>query len=157
MDFILDKKDKLLWEEKTSFEEIKKLASKVIKNLKNCSPEPFCLWLEGDLGAGKTSLTKELFYELGLDRSVPVASPTYTYLLEYDINDKAYAHMDFYRFTKGSPFEENELLGHTDYAGFILEWPQNVLLPKAMNATHKLHIKYLSPHERSYSFYACKK
>ncbi len=69
----------------------------------------FSVFLEGGLGAGKTFLVRTILQDLGV--SVPVTSPTYTYVNEYEANGVAYAHFDFYRldspeafFTKG--FEE---------------------------------------------------
>ena len=149
----INKKDQLLWEREAPLEESKALAKKIASELKSVTGRPFSLWLEGDLGSGKTTFTKELLYTLGLDRTVPVASPTYTYLLEYETDNGLCAHMDLYRFTEGVAFEEDEMLGHADYSGFILEWPGNVLLPDSMQATHKLHLSYINPDLRKYSFY----
>lgn len=151
MQFLVEKKDKKLWEKTIPLTGIKELAKEIVKELK--TKEPFSLWLEGTLGAGKTTFTKELLYALGLDRKIPVTSPTYTYLLEYKIDGKNYAHMDLYRFAEGVPFDEEELLGHEDYQGFILEWPSNVGLPDSLQATHKLHITSSKKEERTYSFY----
>ena len=36
----------------------------------------FCLWLEGPLGAGKTTLAGHIFRALGLPETTPVTSPT---------------------------------------------------------------------------------
>lgn len=152
MDFTLNPNDKLIWKKEAPLESLKELCSEISEDLKQ-TPAPFCLWLEGDLGAGKTTLTKELFYALGLDRSVPVGSPTYTYLLEYDVGNKIFAHMDLYRFSEGVPLEEDELLSRPNYDGFLLEWPNNVKLPDSMKATHKLHITHLDPEKRLYQFY----
>ena len=153
MKFTVNEKDKLLWKKEAPLEESRTLAKKIASELKSVTERPFSLWLEGDLGSGKTTFTKELLYALGLDRTTPVASPTYTYLLEYETNYGLCAHMDLYRFTKGIAFEEDEMLGHADYSGFILEWPGNVLLPDSMQATHKLHLSYINPDLRKYSFY----
>ena len=119
------------------------------------STNPFSLWLLGDVGAGKTTFTGALLRALGLNPNSPVNSPTYTYLIEYKIDGKWYAHMDFYRFTAGSLFEEEEMLGARDYSGFILEWPVQVDLPESMAATHKLEIKPSGEAKRIYSLYEC--
>ena len=152
MKFTVEKNDNLLWAKKKDLKGIQSIAKEVASSLLEVAP-PFCLWLQGEIGAGKTTFTKALFAELGLNPNFPVTSPTYTYLLEYKIGDSWYAHMDFYRFSEGVGFEEEELLGARDYAGFILEWPSNVQLPKTMAASHKLEIKCHDEKERNYTFY----
>ena len=131
---------------------LSELSKKVTKALLESSL-PFCLWLEGDVGAGKTTFVKSLFEELGLNKEHPVTSPTYTYLQEYEIKGSWYAHMDFYRFAEGSFFDEEELMGMRDYQGLILEWPSNVRLPESMLASHRLVIDNKNEEERDYSFY----
>ncbi len=152
MKFVIEKNDSLLWTERKKQASLPALSKKVASSLLE-KKEPFCLWLQGEIGAGKTTFTKALFEQLGLSPDSPVTSPTYTYLVEYKIGGKWYAHMDFYRFTRGVNFEEEEMLGVRDYSGFILEWPSHVLLPESMAATHKLEIKSENENERVYSFY----
>lgn len=57
------------------------------------------VFLSGDLGAGKTTLTRHLIRALGLDTRVK--SPTYTLLESYDLPESAPArilhHFDLYR------------------------------------------------------------
>ena len=131
---------------------IQSLAKKVASALLQLEG-PFSLWLYGSLGAGKTTFTRALFHELGLSPNSPVNSPTYTYLVEYKIDRQWYAHMDFYRFTAGIEFEEEEMLGMRDYSGFILEWPNQVVLPESMAATHKLEITNSGKNLRTYRLF----
>jgi tRNA threonylcarbamoyladenosine biosynthesis protein TsaE len=51
--------------------------------------------LIGDLGSGKTRFTKGICRELGV--SEHVASPTFTIINEYAVNDLHVYHFDFYR------------------------------------------------------------
>ena len=64
--------------------------------------------LFGDLGAGKTTMTREILYRLGLQPSVSVSSPTFTVLFEYEINNKWYAHIDLYRVSSARQFDPSE-------------------------------------------------
>ena len=146
-----NKEDQLLWVETKNLSNIKPLAKKIASTLMQ-TRAPFSLWLQGEIGAGKTTFTKVLFEELGLSPDFPVTSPTYTYLQEYKINGKWFAHMDLYRFSQGAVFEEEELLGARDYSGYILEWPTQVALPEALQATHKLEITCHDEKERVYRF-----
>jgi tRNA threonylcarbamoyladenosine biosynthesis protein TsaE len=52
--------------------------------------------LVGELGAGKTELVKGIALGLGVDKRLPVASPTYILLREYPGRLWLY-HFDFYR------------------------------------------------------------
>lgn len=62
----------------------------------------FSVSLEGGLGAGKTFFVREIIKHLGVDKNIP--SPTYTYVNEYDLKDKSFAHFDFYRLSDPNDF-----------------------------------------------------
>ncbi len=83
------------------------------------------VFLEGDLGTGKTTLAQLLLKNLGVkDR---VKSPTYTLIESYQgLNQKIY-HMDLYRL---QDVTELEHLGLDDLlyepALFFVEWPDKL-------------------------------
>ena len=90
------------------------------------------IFLYGDLGAGKTTLARQLLRSLGVDGTI--RSPTYTLMEPYRANDRDLLHMDLYRLN--DPAELHNL-GLVDYAPaqtlWLVEWPEKGgdLLPQA--------------------------
>ncbi len=99
---------------------------------------PACVYLQGGLGAGKTSFCQAVIAALG--NSSPVTSPTYNLLQEYPVNHGTVYHMDLFRLHEPS---ELEYLGLADLwqaqAVFLIEWPDRGIgfLP---DATHIITI-----------------
>jgi tRNA threonylcarbamoyladenosine biosynthesis protein TsaE len=80
------------------------------------------VWLEGELGAGKTTLVRALLQALGY--SGPVKSPTYTLVELYVVSRIYLHHFDFYRFTNPQEFLDAGLDEYfRDDAVCLVEWP----------------------------------
>jgi tRNA threonylcarbamoyladenosine biosynthesis protein TsaE len=79
--------------------------------------------LQGELGAGKSTLARSMIRALGYDGNVP--SPTYTLVEPYLLNSLTVYHVDLYRITEAS---ELEFLGWSDIRDglALVEWPERV-------------------------------
>lgn len=89
---------------------------------------PALVLLSGDLGAGKTTLTKGIASGLGAADEDEVTSPTFTLVHKYGRGAPVY-HVDLYRI---ADFHDLETLGLEDVfsekAVVIVEWPDKLTL-----------------------------
>jgi tRNA threonylcarbamoyladenosine biosynthesis protein TsaE len=80
----------------------------------------------GQMGAGKTTLIKQICYQLGVIQEV--SSPTFALVNEYETSTQQIVyHFDFYRIKN---LEEVYDIGYEDYFYSnnicLMEWPENI-------------------------------
>lgn len=90
---------------------------------KSCSPGAI-IYLQGQLGTGKTTLVRGFLKKLGYKDKV--RSPTFNLFEIYQIKDQIICHLDLYRLQHP---EELLYVGIVDYFNkkniCLIEWPEN--------------------------------
>ena len=97
-----------------------------IKHMKTSSIE---IHLEGDLGAGKTFLSRSIIKSCGWKDLVK--SPTYTLCEEYDIGEYLFLHIDLYRTNEAQDidiFNLDRVLCKKKIV--LIEWPERLQLQR---------------------------
>jgi tRNA threonylcarbamoyladenosine biosynthesis protein TsaE len=112
------------------------------------------IFLEGDLGAGKTTFTKGIMRGLGHEGLVK--SPTYNLIEIYETEQLKVFHFDLFRIK--DPYELEEI-GIREYleepsSACIFEWPINAksLLPEPDYQVNIEHLKETEPESRKITF-----
>jgi tRNA threonylcarbamoyladenosine biosynthesis protein TsaE len=111
---------------------------------------PVLVLLSGDLGAGKTTLTKGIVSGIGAAQEDEVTSPTFTLVHKYDRGAPVY-HVDLYRV---GDFRDLETLGLEDVfseqAVVIVEWPNNLTLRTDWPVV-RIHLEHVAEDTRKIS------
>jgi tRNA threonylcarbamoyladenosine biosynthesis protein TsaE len=85
-------------------------------------PARAVIYLEGDLGAGKSTLARALLRALGVTGAI--RSPTYTLVERYPVPGGEAAHLDLYRLAAASELDFLGLDELSAEAGlWLVEWP----------------------------------
>ena len=131
-----------------SLEDTKNLGQEIAKEIvERKDKSAFIVFLDGDLGTGKTTLVKEIIFALGIKEKVK--SPTFTIIEPYELNDKNIYHIDLYRINDPSELETiglREYLNESEAIIFI-EWPEKSFgFLKKFNL--KISLKHSSEKER---------
>ncbi|MEO9485331.1 MAG: tRNA (adenosine(37)-N6)-threonylcarbamoyltransferase complex ATPase subunit type 1 TsaE [Ekhidna sp.] len=125
-------------------EELQEVARKLISNFGRIN-----VWcFDAEMGAGKTTLTKKICKELGVEDEM--SSPTFSIVNEYQTRDgKDIYHFDFYRL---KDIEEAIDIGVEDYLfsgnRCLLEWPA-IIEPLLPDEYLQISIKLVGDYTRS--------
>ena len=117
-----------------------KLGKDIAREIKLADASSIEIHLEGDLGAGKTFLSRSIIKNCGW--SDLVKSPTYTLCEEYDLGKYLFLHIDLYRTNEAQDIDIFDLNRQTDSKKIVLiEWPERLKQKRGFDL--KLHINHL--------------
>ena len=122
-----------------SLEHLNQISKKILQKLENGD----FIFLIGEIGVGKTTLTRNLINNLQNEKGLEeteVLSPTFNLLYEYEIRDLKIMHYDLYRIKKAEEFEHLGIFSENKKTIKIIEWPDLIKTP----LTNKLeiHLEY---------------
>jgi tRNA threonylcarbamoyladenosine biosynthesis protein TsaE len=102
------------------------LGAALAQSLPRNAPDALVVFLQGELGSGKTTLARALLRELGEQGTV--RSPSYTLIENYELAGWRVLHLDLYRLREPAELEQLALREELR-AGVLLlvEWPERAL------------------------------
>lgn len=80
--------------------------------------------LQGDLGAGKSTLARALIHTLANDDHLDVPSPTFTLVQSYQLPQYEVIHADLYRLSTEEEIDELGLHEAREQGILLIEWPE---------------------------------
>ena len=102
-----------------------KLGKDIAREIKLADASSIEIHLEGDLGAGKTFISRSIIKNCGWNDLVK--SPTYTLCEEYDLGKYLFLHIDLYRTNEAQDIDIFDLNRQTDSKKIVLiEWPERL-------------------------------
>ena len=122
-----------------SLDHLNKISEIILKKL----DKKDCLFLIGEIGVGKTTLTRYLINNLqkqkGLNQT-EVLSPTFNLLYEYEISDLKIMHYDLYRIKETKELKHLGIFSEELDAVKIVEWPDLIKTP--LRNKLEVHLRY---------------
>ena len=122
-----------------SLENLNSITNKILQEIS----ENDCIFLIGEIGVGKTTLTRHLINNIQSQKRLKeteVLSPTFNLLYEYEIKDLKIMHYDLYRIKKANELDHLGIFSENGKTIKIIEWPDLIKTP----LTNKLeiHLEY---------------
>ena len=122
-----------------SLDHLNKISEIILKKL----DKKDCLFLIGEIGVGKTTLTRYLINNLQKQKGLSqteVLSPTFNLLNEYEINDFKIMHYDLYRIKETKELKHLGIFSEELDAVKIVEWPDLIKTP--LQDKLEVHLRY---------------
>ena len=113
-----------------SLEHLNQISKTISQKLENGD----CIFLIGEIGVGKTTLTRHLINNMQSQKGLKkteVLSPTFNLLYEYEIKDLKIMHYDLYRIKKANELDHLGIFSENEKTIKIIEWPDLIKTPLA--------------------------
>ena len=108
------------------------------------------LFFNGPIGAGKTTLIKNLCSQFGVKEVV--SSPTFSILNQYNYNDEKIFHFDFYRINNFTELLDIGIYYYIDSQSLcFIEWG-DLIMNRIKTRNHIIDINIISDTKREISF-----
>ena len=124
-----------------SLDHLQIISKKIADNIS----EKDCIFLIGEIGAGKTTFTRSLinyFQKREGMKQTQVLSPTFNLLYEYDIKKIKVMHYDLYRIKNSKELSQLGIFDENLTSIKIIEWPQ--LIETNVTDRLEIHLSYAS-------------
>ncbi|MGH9574616.1 MAG: tRNA (adenosine(37)-N6)-threonylcarbamoyltransferase complex ATPase subunit type 1 TsaE [Candidatus Acidiferrales bacterium] len=109
---------------------------------------PALVLLSGELGAGKTTLTKGIASGLRAAKEEDVTSPTFTLVHKYEGETRVY-HVDLYRIGDAHDFETLGLEDvFAEQAIVLVEWPERMPPVRTGWPVVRIHLEHVNEETR---------
>ncbi len=109
---------------------------------------PMLVLLSGELGAGKTTLSKGIASGLRAAKQEDVTSPTFTLVHRYEGEARVY-HVDLYRIGDAHDFETLGLEDvFSEHAIVLVEWPERMPPVQTGWPVVKIHLEHVDEETR---------
>ena len=116
------------------------LGSIIASEILHSSSMEIEIHLQGDLGAGKTFISRSIIKNCGWNDLVK--SPTYTLCEEYEFNNLMFLHIDLYRTNESADIDIFDLARKIESNKIVLiEWPER--LQQKRNFDLKIEFNHL--------------
>ena len=122
-----------------SLDHLNKISEIILKKL----DKKDCLFLIGEIGVGKTTLTRFLINNLQKQKGLSqteVLSPTFNLLYEYEIGDLKIMHYDLYRIKETKELKNLGIFSEEFDTVKIVEWPELIKTP--LQDKLEIYIRY---------------
>ena len=122
-----------------SLDHLNKISEIILKKL----DKKDCLFLIGEIGVGKTTLTRYLINNFQKQKGLiqtEVLSPTFNLLYEYEVSNFKIMHYDLYRIKETNELKHIGIFSEEFDAIKIVEWPDFIKTP--LEDKLEIHLRY---------------
>ena len=106
-----------------SLDQLDQISQKIIKKIQNQD----CILLFGEIGVGKTTLTRAIINNLQSQNKIKVTevlSPTFNIVYEYEIKNLKIMHYDLYRLKTDKEIQQLGIFDQDTSSIKIIEWAE---------------------------------